>query len=141
MFVLCIVLTTFKEQVDRLNLFELANQFYYENEHYFYIFGKFNIRDFRRKFIENAAVGTQLSNQRCRSAKNQTWYFSIYRTNWNFLMKFCSSDPSFNRNVLTYLYLEFKIFAHAPIAVSHYFVLFTNFLTGYGIETCIGDRI
>ena len=34
---------TFKEQVDKLNLVELAN-FCIENEHYFYIFGMFKIR-------------------------------------------------------------------------------------------------
>ena len=44
MFVLCLVVATFKEQVDKLNLVELAN-FCIENEHYFYIFGKFKIRD------------------------------------------------------------------------------------------------
>ena len=32
-----------------------------ENEHYFFIFGKFHIRDFHRKSIKNAAVGTQTS--------------------------------------------------------------------------------
>ena len=44
MFVLCLVLATFKEQVDKQNLVEVAN-FCIENEHYFYNFGKFKIRD------------------------------------------------------------------------------------------------
>ena len=35
-FVLCLVFTTFKEQVDKLNLVELPNYFCIENEHYFY---------------------------------------------------------------------------------------------------------
>ena len=63
----------FKKEVDKLNLAELANQFCIENENYFYIFGKFKIRDFSRKFIEYAAEGTQTSYQRCRSAETQTW--------------------------------------------------------------------
>ena len=54
---------TFKEQVDKLNLVELANQFCIEKEHYFYIFGKFKSRDFPRKFIKNASVRTQTSYQ------------------------------------------------------------------------------
>ena len=45
MFVLCLVLASPKEQVDKLNLVELENQFFIENEQYFYIFGKFTIRD------------------------------------------------------------------------------------------------
>ena len=71
MFVLCLVVATFKEQVDKLNLVELAN-FCIENEHYFYIFGKFKIRDFPRQFIQNAVVWAQTSYQRCRSAETQT---------------------------------------------------------------------
>ena len=47
-FVLCLFLATFKEQVDNVKLVELANQLYFENEHRFYIFGKFKIRDFLR---------------------------------------------------------------------------------------------
>ena len=51
-----LVLVTFKPLKGKLN-FELANQFCIENKNYFYIFGKFKIRDFPRKFIENASVG------------------------------------------------------------------------------------
>ena len=47
-----LVLATFKEQADKLNLVELGNEFCIENEHYFYIFGKFKIRDFPRKCIK-----------------------------------------------------------------------------------------
>ena len=56
-------------------------------------------------------------------------------------MKFCSFNPGFNRNILTSLYLKFKLSAHAEIAITHYYVLFTNFLTWCEIETCIGDTI
>ena len=44
------VLATFKKQVDTINLVELAKKFCIENEHFFYIFGKFKIRNFPRKF-------------------------------------------------------------------------------------------
>ena len=69
----CLVLTTYKEQVDKLNLVEVANQFCFNNEHRFFIFGKFKNKDFPRKFTEIAAVGTQTSNQRCRSVETQTY--------------------------------------------------------------------
>ena len=62
-----------------------------------------------------------------------SWKFGLYfvyifTTDWNFSIKFCSSDPSFNRNTFRPLYLKFKTFAHAQIAITHYEVLFTNFL-------------
>ena len=63
----------------------------------------------------------------------------IYRSNSNFLIKFYSSDPSFNINILTSLYLKFKISAHAHIAITHYYLSFTNFFTWYECETYIGD--
>ena len=56
-------------------------------------------------------------------------FFYIFRTDWAFLMKFCSSDPSFNRNILRLLYLNFNPSAHVHIAITYYFVLFTNFLS------------
>ena len=37
----CLVLATYKEQVDKPNLVEVANQFCFNNEHCFSIFGKF----------------------------------------------------------------------------------------------------
>ena len=37
----------------------------------------------------------------------QSVFFYIFRMGWNFLIKFCSSDPSFNRNILSSLYLKF----------------------------------
>ena len=69
----CLVLTTYKEQVDKLNLVEVENQFCFNNEHRFSIFGKFKNKDFPRKFTEIATVGTQTSNQRCRSVETQTY--------------------------------------------------------------------
>ena len=53
----------------------------------------------------------------------------IFKTEWNFLIKFCSSDPSFNGNILRSLYLKFQTSAHAHIAINYYYLLFTNFLT------------
>ena len=68
----CLVLATYKEQVDKLNLVEVANQFCFNNERRFSIFGKFKNKDFLRKFTESAAVVTQTSNQSFRSVKTQT---------------------------------------------------------------------
>ena len=66
------------------------------------------------------------------------WEFSlhfvyIFRTDWNFLIKFCSFDPSLNRNIYLNLYLKFKTSACAQTAVIHYYVKLTNFLTWYWI--------
>ena len=63
------------------------------------------------------------------SWKYSMYFVYIFRTGWNFLIKFCSSDPSFNRNILRSLYLKFKTSAHAHIAIAYYYALFTNFLT------------
>ena len=49
-------------------------------------------------------------------------FISFFRTDWNFLIKFCNSDPSFNRKILTSLYLKFKTSAHAHIAITYYFL-------------------
>ena len=58
---------------------------------------------------------------------NAVYIFYNFRTDWNFLMKFCSFDPSFNRNILRSLYLKFKPSVHAHITITYHFVLFTNF--------------
>ena len=58
-------------------------------------------------------------------------FVDIFRTNWNFLIKFCSFDPSFNRNILRSQYLKFRTSAHAHIAITYFCVLFTNFLSNY----------
>ena len=68
----------------------------------------------------------------------------VFRTDWNFLTKFCISDPSFSRNILSSLYLKFKTSAHAYIVITNYYVLFTNFLRwsefwGYIMENEVGQ--
>ena len=65
----CLVLATYKEYVDKLNLLEGTKQLCFDNKNCFSIFGKFKNKDFSRKFTESAAVGTQTSNQRCRSVE------------------------------------------------------------------------
>ena len=69
----CLVLASYKEQVDKINLIEVANQFCFNNEHRFSNFGKFKNKDFPRKFTESAALGTLTSNQRCKSVETQTY--------------------------------------------------------------------
>ena len=49
-----------------------------------------------------------------------SWKFGLYFVyffiaNWNFLTKFCSSDLSVNRNILTLLYLKSEASAHAQL--------------------------
>ena len=63
-----------------------------------------------------------------RFVEMQSVFFYIFRMGWNFLIKCCSSDPSFNRNILRSLYLKFKASAHAHIVIAYYYTLFTNFL-------------
>ena len=58
----------------------------------------------------------------------QSVFFYNFRTDWKFLIKVSSSDPSFNRNILRSLYLKFKTSAHAQIAITYYYVSFPNFL-------------
>ena len=42
--------------------------------------------------------------------------FCLYFTvDWSFLIKFCSSDPSLSRNILTSLYLKSETSAHAQL--------------------------
>ena len=53
----------------------------------------------------------------------------IFRTGWNFLIQFCNSNPSYNRNIVRSLHLKFKTSAHAQITITHYYVLFTYLLT------------
>ena len=55
------------------------------------------------------------------SWKFSTWwkfglYFVyIFIVDWIFLTKFCTSDPSFNGNILTYLYLKYETSAHVQL--------------------------
>ena len=57
------------------------------------------------------------------------YFVYIFRMGLNFLIKFCSPDPRFNRIILKSLYLKFKTSAHAHIANACYYAFFTNFLT------------
>ena len=47
--------------------------------------------------------------------KFSLYYVYIFIADWNFLTKFCRSDPSFNRNILTPLYLKSETSAHAQL--------------------------
>ena len=54
-----------------------------------------------------------------------SWKFSqhfvfVFRTDWNVLIKFYSSDSSFNRHILRSIYLKFKTYAHTHLAITHY---------------------
>ena len=40
----------------------------------------------------------------------------IFIADWNFLAKFCLSDPSFNENILTSLYLKSETSTHAQLS-------------------------
>ena len=53
---------------------------------------------------------------------NSVCFVYIFIVGWNFLIKFFDSDPSFNRNILTSLYLKSETSAHAQL--HHY--LFTH---------------
>ena len=58
----------------------------------------------------------------------QSTCFYIFRRDWNFLMKFWSSDPSFNRKILRSLYLKLKPSAHGHIAITYHFTIIYKFL-------------
>ena len=55
--------------------------------------------------------------------KSNLYFVYIFIVDWNFLIKFCSSDPSFIGNILTSIYLKFKIYAHAQVC--HYSFIHT----------------
>ena len=50
---------------------------------------------------------------RSTSWKLSLYFVYIFIAHWNFLTKFCSSDPNFNKNILTSLYLISETTAHA----------------------------
>ena len=68
----------------------------------------------------------------------QSAFRPYFQNGLKFWTKFGSYDPSFSRNILTFLYLKFETSALAQIEVIHYYILFTNFLTWYEFETYIG---
>ena len=45
----------------------------------------------------------------------RSYFVCIFIVDWNFLTKFFSSDPRFNGNILTYLYLKSGTSAHAQL--------------------------
>ena len=52
---------------------------------------------------------------------SSSWKFGLYFlyvfiADGNFLTKFCISDPCFNRNILTSLYLKSESYAYAQLA-------------------------
>ena len=72
-----------------------------------------------------------------------SWKFSrnFVHNYWTvrvFLTKFRSSDLSFNWSILTLLHLKFETFAHAQIAVIHYYILITSFLTWMSLKLTLG---
>ena len=64
----CLIVTTYKKQVDKRKLVEAASQFCFKNELHFSIKDRY----FPRKFTENAAAKeTQTPNQRCSSGETR----------------------------------------------------------------------
>ena len=56
-----------------------------------------------------------------------SWRFSLhfvhgFRTDWNLLTEFDSSDLSFNKSILTLLSLKSETSAHTQIAVIYYYI-------------------
>ena len=56
------------------------------------------------------------------SRKFILYFVYLFRTDRNFLSNFCSSDPSFARNILRPLYLKFKKSTHAQMTVASYYL-------------------
>ena len=59
----------------------------------------------------------------------------------NVLTKFCNSDPSFNINILTSLYLKSELLPMRNHAITRLYILYTNFTTWCLLETYIEDTI
>ena len=59
----------------------------------------------------------------------QLAFRSCFQKGLEFLTKFGSSNSSFTRNILTFLYLKFESSEHAQMAIILYYILFTCFLT------------
>lgn len=88
----------------------------------------------------------------CRSelVYSTWWKFSlhivcIFRTVWNFLVKFWNSDQGFTRSILTPFWLKFEISAHAQITITRYDILFKNFtwkkVTWFFLKTCFDPSL
>ena len=101
----------------------------------------FNVNSRKRKkhLVARCAVGW-LGGVYSTSWKLGLYFVNIFVANWNLLTKICNSVPSFNRRILTALYLKSQTSAHAQlrnyslIATIHKFhniVSFVNLPWGY----------
>ena len=63
---------------------------------------------------------TQAEGVDSTSWKFGLYFVYIFIADWDFLIKFCISDPSFNRNILTSLYLKSGTSAHAQLRDSSF---------------------
>ena len=62
----------------------------------------------------------------------------IFRIARNFSIKIWNSYQSFDKNILTTLYLKSEMSAHAKIAINLYHILFTNFLQFMKLKPSLG---
>ena len=75
---------------------------------------------------------------------SSSWEFGLYflyifTADWNFLIKFYSSDPGFNRNILTSLYLKPETFAHAQLRNYWFIQTIYKFHDMVSVCNLIGD--
>ena len=63
----------------------------------------------------SAQQATGSGSGSCRRQDLGLYFVYILVEDWNLLTKLCSSDPNFNRNILTFLYLKSKTSGHAQI--------------------------
>ena len=84
------------------------------------------ISSFRERFGKRNCFWGMLCNLFCG---NIPLAFYIYLQNGlDFLIEIWSSSPSFNRSILTPLYLNFWNSVHAQITITRYYIIFPNFL-------------
>ena len=55
------------------------------------------------------------TSRKCFIWKFGLYFVYIFKADWNFFTEFRSSYPSFNRNILTSLYLKSETSAHAQL--------------------------
>lgn len=93
-----------------------------------------SLLDYKKTWLNSWAFEHSTS-WKCSTSWRFGLYFAyIFIVDRNFLTKFCRSDLSFNRNILTLLYMKFKTSAYVQIA----FILYcTSFLTWCEFETYI----
>ena len=61
----------------------------------------------------------------------------IFKMALNLFTKFGHSDHNFKKNIVTQMCLKSETSAHAHLAITSLYILFTNFLTWYQFETYI----